>query len=71
MAEETQPTSWTNGTAYEGLRRDSVRKVQLVVEVALDPVPGWGHTIEDHVNLMFARDPYVLGARILETPKES
>lgn len=54
-----------NGTRYESLARMG-RKVQVVLEVALDPVPGWGDNIEDHINLMFARDPYVMSATVEE-----
>lgn len=48
----------TNPNAYNHSPTDRTRK--LVVTVKLDSVPGWGHIIEDHINLMTKANPYII-----------
>jgi hypothetical protein len=42
--------------------------VRVTFEIMLDPVPGFGHTIEDHINLIFDRNSYVQSAEIEQAP---
>jgi hypothetical protein len=43
------PEDLTSDEAIEYLRRAlSKTRSRLVVEIDLDPIPGWGHTAEDH-----------------------
>jgi hypothetical protein len=60
------PTSsvYTNKTAYEAMRSQNYPKVKITVEVALDMIPGWGDNIEDHINLIFGADRYIISAEV-------
>lgn len=46
--------SLTSDEAVERLRRalSGKRRSRLLVEIDLDPVPGWGNEPEDHVRLV-------------------
>jgi|688.fasta_scaffold114474_5 hypothetical protein len=52
--------TFQNEKAYPGLKA-AARKVVVVLEVALDPVPGWGDNVGDHLTKIF-QNPYVLSA---------
>lgn len=51
-----------NPNVYESLKGNYAKKVQIVIEVALDPVTGWGDNVEDHIQLMFKHNPYIISA---------
>lgn len=55
---------FTNELAYKYMSPSPT--VELKLTVRLDMVPGWGHQIEDHIELIFDRDPYVVSAEIIE-----
>ena len=58
----TSPAVRTNKKAYSF--GPATRKLKVTFEIALDFVPGWGQDIEDHINLIFNTDPYVLSAQV-------
>jgi hypothetical protein len=57
-------TTIINDNAYASMRGSYARKILITLEVALDPVPGWGHTAQDHIDQIFKSNPYILKATI-------
>lgn len=53
-----------NDKAYSALHSPLFPKVSLTLGVALDVVPGWGHKVQDHIDLIFRNDPYVLSVTV-------
>lgn len=52
-----------NERAY---KMGAAKKVYVLVEIALDPVPGFGHNVEDHISVIFRNNPYVQTAEVQE-----
>jgi hypothetical protein len=62
-------TKHVNSGAYKVAPSDPI--VELKVRVKLDQVPGWGDRIEDHINMMFLHDLYILDAEVIHNPDGS
>lgn len=53
-----------NTHAYASAKSMSRKKVKVTFEIALDPIPGGGDEIEDHIQHIFSSNPYVVKATV-------
>ncbi len=54
---DIKENTYRNTVAYKPL--PGAKLVKLEVLVYLDPVPGWGDSVVDHVTAMMRNNPYI------------